>query len=54
MKQRIIITVVALLAFSSAFGQNFEKVVFNNKEAGEYFLRACGVIFESGTTLHQY
>lgn len=39
MKQGKIIAVFALLAFSSAIGQNFEKVVFNAKEAEDYYIQ---------------
>ena len=39
MKQRTLMTVFALLTLSSAIGQNFEKVVFNDKDADDYYIQ---------------
>ncbi|WP_162418502.1 alpha/beta hydrolase [Cyclobacterium roseum] len=39
MRQRILMTLFALLILSSAFGQNFEKVVFNDKDIEDYYIQ---------------
>ena len=39
MKKRILIIVYILLTLSCAFGQNFEKVVFNDKDTDDYYIQ---------------
>jgi len=39
MGQRTLTTVLALFVLSSALGQNFEKIVFNDKDADDYYIQ---------------
>lgn len=39
MKQRTLMTVLALLTISSTHAQNFEEVVFNDKDADDYYIQ---------------
>lgn len=39
MKQGTLTTIFALLTLSSAIGQNFEKVVFNDKDPDDYYIQ---------------
>ena len=39
MRQGTLLTVFTLLTLSSVLGQNFEKVVFNDKDADDYYIQ---------------